>query len=107
MQLNVIPITPYTGYTVYISARQIGDIVIINAQTGWIPISNPGIATLGWFSKTPAFYLSRECIFMNGDGRALGLGMLNIHDTQIDALPPVSWTDGAYAHILATIAFVV
>lgn len=81
--------------------------MILNIQTIWLSWSNEGYFVVGWIKKTPVTYISREVIFMNGDARLLGNGNVTITNTEIRIYPPVGWTAGAYAHIVATIAFFV
>ena len=79
--------------------------MILNIQTGWLSWSNEGYFVVGWIGKTPIAYISREVIFMNGDARPLGIGNVTINNVDIRIYPPVGWPAGAYAHIVATIAF--
>ena len=84
-----------------------GKLVTLNIQTSWLQWNNASDILLAWIGMEPIAYISREVIFINGDGRVIGNGNVNISNTNIMIQTPIDWVNGTYAHVFATIAFYV
>ena len=105
--IKTVPITPISSIPISFVAKQMGKLVTLNIQTSWLQWNNASDILLAWIGMEPIAYISREVIFINGDGRVIGNGNVNISNTNIMIQTPIDWVNGTYAHVFATIAFYV
>lgn len=89
------------------TVKQMGNIIALNIQTVWLQWNNSNNILIGQIATNPITYISREVIFMLGDGRVAGIGNVSISNTDIIVQTPSDWVDGAYAHMLITLSFYV
>lgn len=101
-----VDVIPNTEYNATFTAKQVGRLVAVNILAPWLKW-NSGSFLIGWISKNPLVYISREAVFMAGDGRVFDVGNIEITNTEIYVKTPVNWINDTYAHIFATVAFFV